>query len=686
MSFNFNTILNTSFRFKQFSRNKFSAFNSIGKSITIGVIVSFSFVSNLNAQNSETKAISQFNFEDIHNTDDDEKQKEVELKEVVVSVVGSDEQVNKLSKLIKVIPKEIINLSTSHSIEDILLDIAMIDVQQRGSNGVQADVSIRGGTKDQTAILINGINVSNSHTGVYNLDIPINLSDIEQIEIITGPAALMFGSGAFSGAINIITKKIPNEEYFLSSEIGMHKLCNFEGRASNKFKCVSGSLSVSHKQSDGYIENTDYKIANILFQSRILLKDYQRLDISVGLNDKRYGANDFYTSIYPSQFDHTTRLSSTIRGEFGNELKLIPVVYYLKHFDVFELKRNTNFGKNHHKAQTIGASLSVKVNSTFGNSTVKSEIRHEDILSSVLGKPIENPKGIYKNEDNRTNMSLVFEHSKQSQNLFISGGALLNYNTLETNKLNFLPSIYATYIINQYLSLQGTWSNSVRLPSFTEMWYTTDTHESNKDLKPEYSSIYDIGFRFNKNKFTAYISAFYINGKNIIDWVKKSTDDNKFVYASWNHTQLKTIGLEVGCSINLMKESSIFANGTNIAVDYSYITQTKNAYGEITMFKKNYLRNKFTLKINQNLTNRIKWSFSYRFQERIGYYDLYKNSMFWGETKYKPFSIIDLRTIYKLNDIEFNIDFKNISNIRTSDFGNIEQSGFWAIAGVSIHL
>ena len=56
---------------------------------------------------------------------------------------------------------------------------------------------------------LNGANLTNPQTGHYNLDLPINLSDIERIEIIQGPASFLYGAGAFSGGINIVTKKIP---------------------------------------------------------------------------------------------------------------------------------------------------------------------------------------------------------------------------------------------------------------------------------------------------------------------------------------------------------------------------------------------------------------------------------------------------------------------------------------------
>ena len=92
------------------------------------------------------------------------------------------------------------------SINDLLKLAVGIDVRQRGGFGMQTDISINGGTHDQIAILINGVPISNPHTGHNAADFPVNLSDIQRVEILEGAASRVLGSQAFSGAINVITR------------------------------------------------------------------------------------------------------------------------------------------------------------------------------------------------------------------------------------------------------------------------------------------------------------------------------------------------------------------------------------------------------------------------------------------------------------------------------------------------
>ena len=211
--------------------------------------------------------------------------------------------------------------------------MAGVDVLQRGPHGVQADISLRGGSFDQVAILLNGINLSNPQTGHYSFDIPINLSDIERIEIVQGPSSLAFGASAFSGGINIITKKDARSNAFAKLEAGMHGLLGAETRGTYKTGNSVNQLSFGYKRSDGYIENSDYKIVNLLWQSRFNV-NHSLIDFQAGLNDKKYGANTFYSAAFPNQYDEVRGIFASVRGETNGKLKLSRF-HWSRHYDEY---------------------------------------------------------------------------------------------------------------------------------------------------------------------------------------------------------------------------------------------------------------------------------------------------------------------------------------------------------------
>ena len=110
------------------------------------------------------------------------------------------------SRTITVITSKDIQESPATNLAELLQQEAGIDVRRQGVNGMQSDLYIRGGSFDQTLLLIDGIKVEDPQTGHHTLNMALPLEVIERIEIIKGPAARVFGQNAFTGAINIVTK------------------------------------------------------------------------------------------------------------------------------------------------------------------------------------------------------------------------------------------------------------------------------------------------------------------------------------------------------------------------------------------------------------------------------------------------------------------------------------------------
>ena len=122
--------------------------------------------------------------------------------------------------------------------------IAGVDIKRRGAGATQADLNIRGGTFDQTLLLIDGIKLDDAQTGHHTLNFLPPPQMIERIEIIKGPAARAYGQNAFTGAINIVTKKETPKILTLDLQQGNYDQTNgsiFLGTATVK-KLVSSDL------------------------------------------------------------------------------------------------------------------------------------------------------------------------------------------------------------------------------------------------------------------------------------------------------------------------------------------------------------------------------------------------------------------------------------------------------------
>ena len=661
---------NLCFRFKRFSRKAYSAFNSMHKVVSIGVVTA-SMLTLAHSTPTSAQTVS------VH-TQSGESIPEQELEEVTVTASRTETPLSQTAKIVTVITREDIAKASVQSIQDLLIYTANIDVIQRGGHGVQADISIRGGSADQTAILLNGVNLSNSQTGHYSFDIPVNLSDIERIEILHGPSALIYGSSAFSGGINIITKKRTDSKVYVKTEVGMHSLFGTEVRGATDIGQASTSLSFGYQRSDGYISNSDYNIYNALWQARLRTGSTSRLDFLAGYNNKSYGASTFYSALYPLQYDRTSEIVGAINGVFGRKLKFIPQLYWSRHYDQFDLIKNTDTGRNYHRGDTYGANIMFQYKSLAGTTHFGSELRREDISSSNLGKLMNRPHGHYTKHDSRTQTNIVVEHTLDWRKFVFSTGVLANYNTLQDDKLRFYPSASIAYKPVDALKIYTTWSRSSRLPTFTDLYYTTETHNADETLQAEHSESFDLGINYRHEYFNLTVVGYIMNGRDMIDWVRKPGDEK---WASWNHTEVDKQGVEAQINIPLQPLAAFLEN-SSLSLSYARMDQKCDSRGLESKYTLNYLRDKFTAGLSHNIYKGLSANWSFRLQDRMGSYRKYEDGADKGLHPYPSFSTLDLKLYYEYEKLTFSLNLNNLYNTQYYDIGNIPQPGFWLISSI----
>jgi len=144
-----------------------------------------------------------------------------------------------------------------------------MDVTQRGYHGMQGDISARGASFEQVLIMIDGVKLNDSQTGHHNLDLPVNLVDIERIEIMQGHGSSLYGPGAFGGVINIITKDAKKCPLKLSASAGDFGLFNYEMQKSVGIKNIMNHITLSSAKSTGYRYDTGFNRFTVYNKSSI---------------------------------------------------------------------------------------------------------------------------------------------------------------------------------------------------------------------------------------------------------------------------------------------------------------------------------------------------------------------------------------------------------------------------------
>ncbi|MDX4952942.1 TonB-dependent receptor domain-containing protein [Delftia acidovorans] len=137
-----------------------------------------------------------------------------ELREVVVSASGFEQDIKEAPASITVIPREELAKGRFGSLTDALESVEGIDVGAPAGKTGGLNISIRGMPSDYTLVLIDGRrqnsagNVTPNGFGETQTSFMPPIGAIERIEVIRGPMSTLYGSDAMGGVINIITRKV----------------------------------------------------------------------------------------------------------------------------------------------------------------------------------------------------------------------------------------------------------------------------------------------------------------------------------------------------------------------------------------------------------------------------------------------------------------------------------------------
>lgn len=669
------------FRFRRLTRKGYGIFCSLHKVVNIGVIAAATlhFALPQTAQGQQTVR-----------TGEKGEETTIEIDEIEVTASLAPISMNQAARIVTVITASEIAASPATSIQDLLEYAAGVDVRQRGEGGTQADVSIRGGTFDQIAVLLNGINLSNPQTGHYSFDLPVNLSDIERIEILSGPSSRIFGASAFAGAINIITRTAMENRVTTDVYAGMHEAWKVETGLNHTQKQFSQRLSAGYASSGGYIDNTDYRQLNLAWQSMVRTEEGD-FRFQAGYNDKGYGANSFYSAAYPNQYDHTRRLFLSAGAETRGRVRLTPKVYWTRHFDTYKLFRDNlaewYTGHNYHETEVFGANLNASTDWLWGRTTTGAEIRNEGVRSNVLGKPMDEPIKVpfekdkyYLKSDNRTHISYFLEHNILLRRFTLSAGVLAYYNTALNERMRLYPGIDASYRIADNVRIYGSWNKALRMPTFTDLYYESKVILGNPNLKPEKSEAFEIGTKYATHYLRAHVAGFYRKGKDMIDWVKLNPED---IWESRNLTKVNNIGVETNLSILPRELGNPRFFIRKAEVGYAFIHQEKDSEGYISNYALEYLRHKLTFHLHHTVWNDLTASWYLRYQDRAGSYTKYIDAQPAYEQPYSPYCTVDLKLNWQRKDLNLYAEISNLFNTTYYDLGNIPQPGIWVKAGLS---
>ncbi|MGB2252276.1 MAG: TonB-dependent receptor plug domain-containing protein [Flavobacteriaceae bacterium] len=556
------------------------------------------------------------------------------LQEVIISSNRLEIPLRQNSKTVQILTADQIRQSGVTHVVDLLQQIAGVDIKRRGAGATQADLNIRGGTFDQTLLLIDGIKLDDAQTGHHTLNFLPPPQMIERIEIIKGPASRAYGQNAFTGAINIVTKKETPKTLTLDLQKGNYDQTNGSIFLGNTTEKTSVLGFVSRNTSDGYRYNTDYD-HNQLFIKSTFNRHKTPLDLIATYSGRKFGANGFYaTPSAKDQYEETqaSLISLSQRHKKGAWI-FKPKVYWRRGQDMYEYIRNKpEIYRNLHVTNKLGAAFDTSLASDWGLTGMGVDISRVSIRSNNLG------------DRSRTMMNFFLEHRFYLFNnrVDITPGIAANY--FSDFRSHSFPGIDMGWQISPKFRLYANTGATFRIPTFTDLYYSDRTTLGNADLKPEEAISNEVGIRLISPKVTASLAFFSRKAKNLIDYVKNSQDDS-IPFKAENIQQVNTSGID----FELTHRIQVNTLTHEFKISYSYLENNlKNSGFNFSRYS-----------INNDLKHHFVSNYQIPIHKNLNTYLVYK---YVERTSGDAYSVVDVSAQWRISRWQVSVYFNNIFN------------------------
>ncbi|MBI2689385.1 MAG: TonB-dependent receptor [Acidobacteria bacterium] len=443
-------------------------------------------------------------------------------KETIV-VTGSYEPIplEEADRSVRAIPaRELAPLTGS--ISDLLNLDASLDLRERAPAAVQSGLSIRGGSFGQTLVLWNGMRLNSVQTSNLNMDVPVPLDALAQVEVLKGSGSTLYGSDATAGVVNFLTR--PPEHSEIRLRAGMGNWGTQQQRSSLAYVrgTLAQQLTMSRDFTTGFMPNRDFRNMSVASTTA-----WRQTEISLALNDRPFGAEQFYGNY--NSWERTKSWFAGARQGIGKNTEA--AFAYRRHADLFVLYRDRpQVYTNRHIAESYQVQLRRREDLPKASRLHYGvEFLHDSIASNNLGNHTRGRGSAYAAWDVRALNRFSFTLGVREE----------VYRNLQHQ---FNPSAGAGFWIHRHVKVRASASRAFRLPTYTDLYYRDPGNVGNPLLRPESAWSYEGGVDWNAGgAWRGGVTVFQRRERDGIDYVRSSPAD---IWRATNFQRLHFTGVE----------------------------------------------------------------------------------------------------------------------------------------------
>lgn len=497
-------------------------------------------------------------------------EEELTADTVMVTATRSEKDILEVPMSVAVVTAEEIAKTPALTIADLLRNIPGIQIQTNSNPNVDR-VSIRNESSERSLILVDGMKTSS-----YSVDgaqITIDPSIIERIEVINGPASVLYGSDALGGVINIITKKggtRPLQGEFRTS------VNSIQPGTTNSLSLSGAMNDFTYRISGAYENLSNYKtIERDLPNSG---KDSNDLNayIDYTFNDKvtvGFSA-DRYEKTRESQNSLISGTTNMFNTTYWTEYETLEQRYnaFIEARDLYSFLPKVRLNVSYQDEDIDSQSYYIATGLPYGSfSTTSYETTmvslqtdwaigdHTFIIGGYEFNYVEmTTEPTPRNGTDTSNAAfLSVEH-------YLPANFTLNYGLRYTHIKNELEEDSSSYSLTSEtssnaqtvftaglvwtgiddLALRATFAQGFKAPTLYQKYVKTWAGGANPDLKPETSNNFEIGARYSTKTLKADVAAYYTEAEDYISWDWDDLPEGYSYYIYRNLSEVKKFGIE----------------------------------------------------------------------------------------------------------------------------------------------
>ena len=474
------------------------------------------------------------------------------LDTLVITATRSEEKIGNVPARISVIDQNAIKKNPTLNLSDLIQQDPSVYVKQSGGMGQISEIGLRGTKAVHTLVLKDGARLNSQNELGPLYPAYLDTSDVQQIEILKGPASVQYGSDAIGGVVQLISKKPVKSGAELTGIYGENNTYKTILKADlvtdqGFYAQVGGQRLESDGtrifESQDKSDNASYDQKG--YNAKIGYFQENQIDASASISENKgisIFSNDYITNTAPRNFvnrvinakvDYNILQNLILGAHFANVQDKQDVPSYFTQYNTENNQSDLNLKWKFTPNQNI------LVGATYNDANYKtSSIKNQDQSVNSTGYYLQHQ---FKNELFDTQVGLRVEDHELFGSHTVGQGAI---------RYHFLPnaSVYANI------------GSAFRAPTLNELY---SQWGGNENLEPEESISYELGFDYAITDNLA--TSFSVYRTNV---------DNLIVYSdsmNQNVGEANFTGGEAGLK---WKQDDLF-----LATEYAYVESENKATG-----------------------------------------------------------------------------------------------------------